>query len=335
MNIIVISLILIGAVILLQSALLTKRIFKLLTNTDFYRRWRSLFILMIFFFLSYIGAAYIVFIGKGEYLELLSGVVFFSGALFVYLVVRTGLLSFKKLKKANDELEKSAKELKAKNKDMEQITYITSHDLQEPVRTIISFVELLKKEYEGKLDGYADRYLGYISESSHRMSDMIKGLLDFSQLGKDKSKEEVSCGSILESIKRDLSALIDSTGSTIQIDKLPKLQAFEIELRLLFQNLITNAIKFRKKDIPADIKISAKDEDTHWTFAVKDNGIGIEENHIHKIFLLFQRLHTREEFEGTGIGLANCKKIIDLHGGKIWAKSIIGEGSTFYFTLPK
>lgn len=231
------------------------------------------------------------------------------------------------------ELKKTQEELKTKNKELEQFVYITSHDLQEPLRTVTSFAELIQLEHQSQLNDEADLYLQYISESAARMRALIKGLLDYSRIGRQREDAFIESHIILESIFADLKLYIAENEATFEVGDLPNLNGNKTELRMLFQNLISNAIKFRKEGTPPRIKITAKKAGSHWQFAVKDNGIGIDDSYKGKIFLIFQRLHTNQEYEGTGIGLAHCKKIVELHGGKIWVESEPNKGSTFYFTL--
>ena len=227
------------------------------------------------------------------------------------------------------------KELEKKNKELEQFAYVASHDLQEPLRTTSTFVELLQQQYKGKLDEKADKYLSYITQSSDRMEVLIKDLLDYSRIGHKKELQKVDCNKILQDVLADLGTAIQETQANIQGDLLPVIRAYPTEIKQLFQNLIANAIKFRKKDVNPEIRISAQDLKGYWEFSFHDNGIGIEKNHTNRIFIIFQRLHTRTEYNGTGIGLSHCKKIVELHNGKIWVESTLGIGSTFYFTIPE
>lgn len=234
----------------------------------------------------------------------------------------------------SEELNIQAKSLEIKNKELEQFAYVASHDLQEPLRTVSSFVDLLQQKYKDKLDDQGVRILSYISGASERMKALVSGLLDYSRIGRKVELKKVDCQKIVNQVIEDFSLAIEESGAIITVDKLPKLVGYETELRMVFQNLIANAIKFRKEDEGLKIKISAVKQINHdWLFTVQDNGIGIEEQYKDRIFLIFQRLHTRNKYDGTGIGLAHCKKIVEMHRGKIWIKSIFNKGTTFFFTI--
>ncbi|HTF82049.1 MAG TPA: PAS domain S-box protein, partial [Cytophagales bacterium] len=225
--------------------------------------------------------------------------------------------------------------MEAKNKELEQITYIASHDLQEPLRTITGIVNIMNQQYVEQLDEDADKYLKFMKDASERMRNLIKGLLDYSRMGKGNEAIYFDSKEVLHEITQDLAVYIHESKAKITIvGNLPYIKAFKTEFRLLLQNLISNAIKFRNKGIDPEITIYANKENNSWKFGVKDNGIGIEPKYQEKIFMIFQRLHNRTEYEGTGIGLSHCKKIVELHGGRIWVDSYPGEGSTFYFTIP-
>jgi two-component system, sensor histidine kinase len=224
-------------------------------------------------------------------------------------------------------------ELESKNKELEQFAYVASHDLQEPLRTTSGFVELLQKQYRGKLDGTADQYLNYIVQASDRMKILIKDLLDYSRIGREKKSRQVDCNRVLEDVLADLDKMVSETGAQIRSETLPVLRAYPTELKLLFQNLITNSIKFRRKEETPELNIRATRENGQWKFLFSDNGIGIEQRFLERIFIIFQRLHNRSQYEGSGIGLAHCKKIVELHGGHIWVESTPGKGSNFWFTI--
>ncbi len=225
-------------------------------------------------------------------------------------------------------------ELIKKNKELEQFAYITSHDLQEPLQTIMSLSQLMTSTYTGQLDEKADRYLRYIDESSKRMSELIKALLDYSRIGCERELKTVDCKALIETIKEDLQESIRKSQADIHVGNLPEIRGYETELRMLFQNLITNALKFQPENNVPKISIHAREEVGGWVLSCTDNGIGIAPENQDRIFDIFQRLHSRTQYKGTGIGLAHCRKIVDLHDGKIWVESQVDEGSTFNIFLP-
>ena len=238
-----------------------------------------------------------------------------------------------KLLKKTTELEQSLKTLEKKNNELEQFAYIASHDLQEPLRTVTSFAELLNLEYRGKLDDDADTYLNFILESTNRMRDLIHGLLEYSILGKGRTVQKVDCNEILKFVLEDFHGVIAAKQGRIESGPLPTLNAYPIELKQLFENLISNALKYNREGVPPIINISSQKQDGTWVFKFKDNGIGINEKFYEKIFVIFKRLHNKQDYDGTGIGLALCRKIVELHNGKIWVESIPHKGSEFYFTI--
>jgi len=232
------------------------------------------------------------------------------------------------------ELAKKADELGRSNRDLEQFAYVASHDLQEPLRMVASYTQLLAERYRGKLDENADKYIGYAVEGALRMQALIQDLLTFSRLGRNgHGRAPTDCNVVFDQAVQNLQAAIQESQASITHDPLPVVAADRFQLVQLFQNLIGNAIKFRGSDTPA-ISVSAEKQADGWTFAVADNGIGIAPEHKDAIFVIFQRLHTRAEYSGNGIGLAICKKIAEQHGGRIWVDSESGRGSTFHFTLP-
>jgi PAS domain S-box-containing protein len=238
-------------------------------------------------------------------------------------------------KKAESEIAAQNKKLQLQNKELEQFTYLASHDLQEPLRTLISFSSIIKEEYTGKLDEEFNQYIDFIYESSNRMQDLVKGLMDYSRIGKVKELAAIDCDKIIYEVLSDMSTVIKEKKAQITVSKLPVIYGYPTEIRLIFQNLISNSLKFTKKGSIPEINVNAKEVNDNWHFSIQDNGIGIDEKNISKIFKIFKRLNNRDQYEGTGIGLSHCEKIIDLHGGSIWVDSKLGQGSVFNFTIPK
>jgi len=236
--------------------------------------------------------------------------------------------------KARQQAEEANKNLERKNKELEQFAYVASHDMQEPLRTTSSFVELLQQQYHGKLDKRADKYLTFIAQSSDRMKVLIKDLLDYSRIGRKKELNAVDCNLLVKEVLADLGVAIKESNAEIKTGNLPVIEGYPTELKQLFQNLLINAVKFKRPGIKPEIEINANKINGYWEFTCKDNGIGIDPKHQERIFIIFQRLHTRSEYDGSGIGLAHCKKIVELHGGKIWINSVLNEGATFHFTFP-
>ncbi|XZF14068.1 sensor histidine kinase [Chitinophagaceae bacterium MMS25-I14] len=236
-------------------------------------------------------------------------------------------------KLAEETQQKYLEQLETRNREMEQLAYIASHDLQEPLRTINNFLDLFRIKYSHIVDEKGKMFIDVIMQSTGRMKELIKGVLDYSILGINQDIKEIDCNHLLQDVLKDLSLSISSTGASINVDPLPVIHGYNIELRQLFQNLISNAIKFRKPDTAPVINISANKSFDKWLFTISDNGIGIDNSVFHKIFLIFQRLHSRDQYPGTGMGLAYVKKIVELHNGKIWIDSQPGKGSTFYFML--
>jgi len=221
------------------------------------------------------------------------------------------------------------------DRQLDQLTYITSHDLQEPIRMVISFSQLLKRRYKGIYDEDADEYIDFIMDGAHRMKDLIDDLQTFSQLNtRAKKSEPVHMDVVLNEVLDNLKTSITYNESQISYDYLPVIMGDPSQINQLFHNLITNAIKFQREG-PPKIHISVGELSEKWLFSVKDEGIGIHSRYHEQIFKIFKRLHPREKYEGTGIGLVICKRIVERHGGRIWVESKLGEGSTFYFELPK
>jgi PAS domain S-box-containing protein len=233
------------------------------------------------------------------------------------------------------QLEDTNKELAIHMDEVEQFTYIASHDLQEPLRTLTNFTQLIKEDYAGKLDDEGNKYIEFIYTAANRMRELVTGLVEYSILGKESAMTTVDCNKIVKDVLSDLDNNIRGCNAKITVDQLPVFDGYATEMRLLFQNLIVNALKFHKKASVPEINIAVEDNREDWLFKIEDNGIGIDVKNKDKIFIIFKRMHNRSEYKGTGIGLAHCKKIVELHGGKIWVESTPGVGSVFMFTIPK
>jgi PAS domain S-box-containing protein len=236
------------------------------------------------------------------------------------------------IKRTEESFKVLSQELNRSNKELEEYAYVASHDLKEPLHVVSSFVYLLEKRFQPKLDDHEKQYLKFIKEGIGQAQRLIKDLLEYSCIGKTKSFELVDVTSVLTDVFTNLRIIIDETGAGIHYDPMPQITANYFEMTQLFQNLIVNAIKYRSQK-PLEIRITARSEGGMWVFSIKDNGIGIDSQFKERIFDMFQRLHAKNEYSGTGIGLAICKKIVENHGGKIWLDSASGDGTTFYFTI--
>lgn len=237
-------------------------------------------------------------------------------------------------KRSHDALERQAKELARSNSELESFAYVASHDLQEPLRNIVNTAQLLGLKYRDKLGPEADTLLNYSVTSAFRMKQLIDDLLAYSRVGSARpSFIQVDCEAILESALGNLRTVIDESAAIITHDPLPTVSADALQFEQLFQNLLSNAIKFRGESAP-EIHVSASREESAWLFAIKDNGIGMEQEHLDRIFEIFRRLHSTKQYVGTGLGLAIAKKVVERHGGTIWAESQPGKGATFYFRVP-
>jgi signal transduction histidine kinase len=236
--------------------------------------------------------------------------------------------------KMTENLRQTLAELKRSNAELEQFAYISSHDLQEPLRMVASYVQLLERRYKGKLDADADDFIAYAVDGATRMQTLINDLLTYSRVGtRGKHFKPTNCSAVLDQTLANLEMAIEESGAVVTHDALPTVMADASQLVHLFQNLIGNAIKFRGQE-PPRVHVSAKQKEDEWVLSVQDNGMGIDSQYAERIFQVFQRLHTRTDYPGTGIGLAVCRRIVERHGGRIWVESEPGKGSTFYFTIP-
>lgn len=236
---------------------------------------------------------------------------------------------------AREAAERTAGELARSNKDLEQFAYVASHDLQEPLRMVTGYMQLLSERYKGRLDEKADKYIGFAVDGAGRMSGLIRDLLAFSRVNtRSEPFEQVSSQEALEFALKNLEKSIELAGAAVTHDSLPTLRGDKTQLTQLFQNLVGNALKFRDPDRPPEIHIAVRQDNGQWLFSVRDNGIGFEQQYERKMFMIFQRLHDRVQYPGTGIGLAICRRIVERHGGRIWATGEPGKGATFSFTIP-
>ncbi|MDB5011805.1 MAG: multi-sensor signal transduction histidine kinase, partial [Daejeonella sp.] len=241
-----------------------------------------------------------------------------------------------KLKDLNVEVKKRAEELAISNTELEQFAYIASHDLQEPLRMVTGFLTQLEKKYSDQLDEKANQYIHFAVDGAKRMREIISDLLEYSRVGRNGYHlEDIDLKLLFSETVHLNKALIEETSAVIEWKNFPKIKAAKTPLQQVFQNLISNALKYRNVHLVPLINIEVIDKGNNWLFSFSDNGIGIDQQCFTKIFVLFKRLHSKEEYPGTGIGLAICKKIIENHGGKIWVDSVPGSGSIFYFTISK
>jgi PAS domain S-box-containing protein len=235
---------------------------------------------------------------------------------------------------ARHRLERSSKELARSNAELEQFAYVASHDLQEPLRMVTGFMGLLQKRYGNTLGDEADEYIRFAVDGARRMQSLIDDLLTYSRVGsRGRNPERVDLGEIATSVTQNLRTLIEETGATIRQAALPTVTADRPQMSQLYQNLVGNAMKFRGEQ-PPDIELGAERGRREWRLFVRDHGIGIPSEHRENVFVIFRRLHSREEYPGSGIGLAVCKRIVERHQGRIWIETTVGGGSTFWFTLP-
>jgi len=252
------------------------------------------------------------------------------------ILVTAAIRDITERKKSELHLVKTVGELKRSNNELQQFAYVASHDLQEPLRMVASYTQLLGKRYKGRLDSDADEFIAFAVDGCNRMQRLIQDLLAYSRAGTGgKVLREISGETALKGALTNLRATIEQSGAIVTHDALPAITTDGAQLAQVFQNLVSNAIKYRSAAVPQVHISAAKNRGKEWIFSVQDNGLGIDPRYFERIFILFQRLHGRDEFEGTGIGLAICKKLVERLGGRIWVESQLGKGSTFYFVLPE
>ena len=328
-----IALILTGALILGLAIRQTLKILNLLDEKVSKKGWRNLFRLMIFFLLGYVAAAYIVLVGEKDILQLLTGVIFFFGAVFVLIVVILGLKTMQTLKDARDDQQEKVALLKTQYDQLKQFSYATSHDLKEPINTVVNSLAIIKRDHGEKLTDSGNVFLGYAEKASGRMAELVDSLSEYIKLGTNLKKEEVALNALVNEVLAELNGAINSSNAYIKALDLPTISADKTELKRVFQNIIGNAIKYRKKNVDPEIMVySQQKEPGYWTFSVQDNGIGINDQDFSKVFQLFRRID-KDQSEGLGIGMAITKKVVELHGGSIWLESEEGVGTSFHFTL--
>jgi PAS domain S-box-containing protein len=269
--------------------------------------------------------------GEIRDVDVYSGTITVNGENLLYSIIH----DITERKQIENELNKTLKNLQRSNSELEKFAYVASHDLQEPLRMISSFLQLLKRRYVGQLDSDADEFIEFAVDGAKRMQELIQDLLEYSRVTtKGKEFKDIKMDETLNKVLIDLKTSIDENNVNITQDPLPIVNADDSQMVQLLQNLIGNAIKYRSEENP-QIHISAEKEDRYWLFGVKDNGIGIDSKYAERVFTIFQRLHSNEEYDGTGIGLAISKSIVERHGGNIWIESEPDKGSTFYFTIPE
>jgi light-regulated signal transduction histidine kinase (bacteriophytochrome) len=242
----------------------------------------------------------------------------------------------KELERLNEELKEKTKKLEISNQELEQFAYVASHDLIEPLRMVTGFITQLERKYKDKLDDKAERYIFFAVDGAKRMRQIILDLLDYAKVGReDDEKETIDLNEVVNDVLLFQKKLIEEKNADISIQNLPTIKSFKAPIFQVFHNLINNALRFSREGVAPNIVINVKEEDKCWYFTIQDNGIGIEEEYYEKIFVIFQRLHNQEIHKGNGMGLPLVKKIIKTLQGDIWVTSVLGEGSTFHFTLPK
>ena len=251
-------------------------------------------------------------------------------------ILRGFMMDISEMKAMEEALARHAEELARSNAELQQFASIASHDLQEPLRMVSFYTQLLAKRYKGKLDADADEFIGYAAEGATRMANLIRHLLEYSRVSSRKPDfAPIDCEAVFEQSLTNLQMALQESGAVVTHDPLPQVEGDATQLVQLLQNLIGNAIKFRRPEMTAQVHVAVEEKATEWIFSVRDNGIGIEQEYYDTIFAIFQQLHSRDKYEGSGVGLAICRRIVERHRGRIWVDSTPGEGTTFHFTLAK
>lgn len=241
----------------------------------------------------------------------------------------------RRVEERTQELRQRSEDLRRSNEELEKFAYVASHDLQEPLRMVSSYTQLLARRYKDRLDDDAEEFIGYAVDGAQRMQTLINELLKYSRVGTSgKELAPTDCEAVLDAACANLKIAMEESGAVLKRGQLPEVMGDQTQLIQLFQNLLGNAIKFRREGEPPEVNVSARESEGRWMFSVSDNGVGIEAQYAERVFVIFQRLHGGVEYPGTGIGLALCKKIVERHGGSIRLESEPGKGSTFYFSLP-
>ena len=333
-DLLTIFLILGGALILIFAMFQTYRIFRLVQEARFKRGWRNLFILMVFFFVGYFGVIYIVAAGEYTILQILTGVIFFFGAVFVLIVSTMGFKTFQVLRKSNDSLEEKVRLLRTQNDQLTQFNYATSHDLKEPVNTVVGSIEMLRNNFGDQLDEDAAKWMDFATKGAWRMDELVTGLTEYTNVGLKITRSTVDVNVLIQDVLAEMHGSIKETEANITFDKMPVIEVYDKELKRVFQNLISNALKYRKPSEQPSIAISVSEnvKESLWEFCIQDNGIGIPEKDFGRVFQLFQQLD-KDKKDGMGIGLAIVKKVVELHGGSIWVDSTEGKGTSFSFSI--
>lgn len=336
-----------GFIYLLASCIFSILIFP--AKYTFWPAWFNTFICLLFavaISLNIFPLAHERYHSAGEWVAVSTNLIFLS---FLLAALIPGLFNGlqetldkekqlkEELNKQQQSLQQALDKLQQKSNEFEQFAYVASHDLKEPLRMVTSFMGLVKAKYNNELDEKAHTYIDFALEGGKRMQKMIDDLLELSRTSRQNvAKELVSLDDILKDVKQNIFRLIEESQAEIIVKKeLPVLAVNRADIASLLQNLLSNAIKFRKKEINPVIRINTIEKEEEWIFSIEDNGIGIKKEKFEKIFQIFVRLHSHETYEGTGIGLAVCKKVVEHYGGRIWIESEEGEGSTFYFAIKK